>query len=80
MSTSSVVPQFSCASVARAGGMLALSPSPASNALYAVSGSAVVRNVIRSRRSGQVSPLKSPVQASLRTRTISSSVRALSIM
>ncbi len=38
------------------------------------------RNMIRSARSGQVSPLKSPAQLSLRTRTISSSLRADSIV
>ncbi len=60
--------------------MLAVSVSPASRALYDVSGSAKMRNTMRSARSGHVSPLKSPAQFSLRTRTISSSLRGDSSM
>ncbi len=76
--TSVVVPQFSDASGARLGGMLATAASPASIALNPVSGSSPARNTIRSSRSGHVSPLKSPCQFSLRTRMISSSVRGAS--
>ena len=49
---SSVVPQFDLASSERAGGMVALSTSPASRALYDVSTSANTRNTIRSARLG----------------------------
>ena len=60
--------------------MLALSPSPASNELYEVSGSAETRKVIVSRRSSQVSPLKSPSYSGFFSRTISWSVRGADMM